>query len=131
MKYINMKEVAGLVQQTCARSSRFIYLVYLNVGRNDVHTHLEKQLDSLDGGYSCFGDGSGNTTSQEVLGKGNGLLTHLQMLSDSSARWGLPVELKWPTPTWRRADLKGPNARKSVNFDSRLPLAVRGGSGRC
>lgn len=44
-----------------------------------------------------------------------------------SARWGLPVELKWPTPSWRRADLKGPAARKTVNSDSRFRLAVSGG----
>lgn len=45
--------------------------------------HLQEKLDSLDGGYSCFGDGSGDTTSQEVLGEGNSCLTHLQMLSDT------------------------------------------------
>lgn len=94
---------------------------------NDIETHLEKKLDSLDGGNSGFRDGSGGTTSQEVLGEGNGCVTHLQMLSDLSARWGLPVELKWPTPTWRRADLKGPAARKTVNSDSHFRLALRGG----
>ncbi|KAG7225787.1 hypothetical protein INR49_014438 [Caranx melampygus] len=44
-------------------------------------TYLEEKLDSFDGGYSCFGDGSGNTTSQEVLGEGNSLFTHLRVLS--------------------------------------------------
>lgn len=42
-----------------------------------LETYLEEKLDSLDGGYSCFGDGSGNTTSQEVLGEGNSLVSHL------------------------------------------------------
>ena len=63
------------------------------------NTHLEEKFDSLDGGYSCFRDGSGDTTSQEVLGEGNGCLTHLQVFSDAVPLLtleGLPVELKWP-----------------------------------
>lgn len=45
---------------------------------------MEKKLDSLDGGYGCFGDGSGNTTSQEVLGEGNSCLRHLRVLSNGA-----------------------------------------------
>lgn len=64
------------------------------------NTYLEEKLHSLDGGNSCFRDGSGNTASQEVLGEGNCLFTHLQVLSvavRSPGRWGLPVQLKWPS----------------------------------
>lgn len=50
-------------------------------GTETVVTHLEEKLDSLDWSYSCFGDGSGDATCQEVLGEGNGLFTHLQVLS--------------------------------------------------
>lgn len=119
-------EVTALAQRTCAGCAR-LKVEEETLRTNDIDTHLEEQLDSLDGGHSSFGDGSGGTTSQEVLGEGNGCVTHLRMLSDSSARWGLPVELKWPTPTWRRADLKGPAARKTVNSDSHFRLAVRTG----
>lgn len=59
-------------------------------------THLEEKLDSLDGGYSCFGDGSGNTTSQEVLGEGNSCLTHLQILSHA-----VPLPLVGGVCLWR------------------------------
>ena len=41
-----------------------------------------------------------------------------QTPSRCCSRWGLPVEVKWPTPIWRRGDLRGLNARETVNFDS-------------
>lgn len=66
-----------------------------------MNTCLEEKLDSLDGCYGCFGDSSGNSTSQEVLGEGNRCLRHLQVLSVAvplRGRWGSPVQLKWPIP---------------------------------
>lgn len=38
--------------------------------------YLQQQLDSLNGSDSCFGDGSGNTTSQKVLKETNHRVRH-------------------------------------------------------
>lgn len=38
--------------------------------------YLQQQLDSLDGSDSCFGDGSGNATSQEVFQETNHPVRH-------------------------------------------------------
>lgn len=80
-------------------------------------THLEEKFDSLDGGHSCFWNSSGDPTSQEVLGEGDGLLGHLRVSSGAAARsrWGSPVEVKWlePPETW--GDLRRSTGRMSVN----------------
>lgn len=69
-------------------------------------THLKKQLDSFNRGYSCFGDGSGNTTSQEVLAERDDGLIHFRLLSRTLLHgnlpvqqkdcWGIPAQSKWP-----------------------------------
>lgn len=41
--------------------------------------YLKEKLHSLDWGDGCFGDGSGDTTSQEILGERNSRLTHFWM----------------------------------------------------
>lgn len=38
--------------------------------------YLQQQLDSLNGSHSCFGDGSGNATSQKVLHETNHTVRH-------------------------------------------------------
>lgn len=43
--------------------------------------YLQQKFYSLDGSNGCFGDGSGDAASQEVLGKGDGLFTHLRVFS--------------------------------------------------
>ncbi|KAB1253988.1 hypothetical protein Cadr_000026949 [Camelus dromedarius] len=51
----------------------------LLVGRNLLTgmRHLQQQqLDPLDQGHVCLGDGGGNASGQEVLGEGDGLLCH-------------------------------------------------------
>lgn len=59
---------------------------------NNVCAHLEQKLDSLDGGYSCFGDGCGNATGQEVLGEGNSGVSHL-CCGQSSVGFACGVEM--------------------------------------
>lgn len=90
---------------------------------DDIDTHLEEKLDSLDGGNSGFGDGSGGATSQEVLGEGNGCVTHLQMLSDSSARWlGFACGVEMADVDLEESGFKGTGREK--NCELRLPLAI-------
>lgn len=68
------------------------------VTSRDEGTHLEEKLDPLDRGYGRFRDGSGDATSQEVLGEGDSLVSHLlgvvsRLLRSSRA------QMKWPNPT--------------------------------
>lgn len=58
-----------------------------------LHAHLEEKLDPLDGSYSCFGDGSGNPTSQEVLGEGNSGVGHLRGAVRMSRGFACRVEM--------------------------------------
>lgn len=41
--------------------------------------YLQQQLHPLDGSHGCFGDGSSNTTRQEILHKTNHAVRHVWM----------------------------------------------------
>lgn len=105
--------------RNCARSKKE---EKKNCELNDIDTHLEKQLDSLDGGYGGFGDGSGGTTSQEVLGEGNGCVTHLQMLSDSVRSLGFACGVEMADAELEESGFKGTGREK--NCELRLPLPI-------
>lgn len=68
------------------------------VTSRDESTHLEEKFDPLDGGYGRFRDGSGDATSQEVLGEGDSLLTHLLGVV-SRFPGSFLAQMKWPNPT--------------------------------
>lgn len=93
-----------------------------NCELNDIDTHLEEQLDSLDGGHGGFGDGSGGTTSQEVLGEGNGCVTHLQMLSESVRSLGFACGVEMADAELEESGFKGTGREK--NCELRLPLPI-------
>lgn len=53
-------------------------LVESGTERTRCRAYLKEKLDSLNGSDSCLGDGGGDSSGQEILGKRNGGLTHLR-----------------------------------------------------